>query len=142
MHLKAHPPHPRSPHPWEANRVLRTTSSTLDPLHKHIWRILERIDSIQQNEVHFLNFFLRIIFWTLCKTIWYEVLSWIQSELDHLFPRTTLRNGGQWQYDPPSPATQGHLVDYHAHGLVDLETPQHIRLRLLSAFHSYHIWHD
>jgi len=32
MYLETHPPHPRHPHPLEANRVLHTISLTLVPL--------------------------------------------------------------------------------------------------------------
>ena len=34
MYLETQPPHPRHPHPWEANRVLHTISLTLVPLER------------------------------------------------------------------------------------------------------------
>jgi hypothetical protein len=58
------------------------------------------------------------------RTIWHEVLSWIQWTSTPWLPETTPLPCGLWRCMPPRVPVQGHLVNDPAHGVVDLEASQ------------------
>ncbi|KAK1609169.1 hypothetical protein QYE76_032842 [Lolium multiflorum] len=68
------------------------------------------------------------------RTVWFEVLSWIRSTSG---PPTVEGDFAEWwslAVRRPSPAAQRNFVDYHAYGVVNMETPECDGIRQRTAF--------